>query len=211
MSPIFAFLILLAAAAVGAVVSMLATRRALRTQLHELRGQARTGALTGFANRRTWEEELPRELARSARTGRPVSLVLCDIDGFKAVNDGEGHQAGDRILTAAARAWRASLRDVDVLARFGGDEFGFVLTGCAQDEAVAVAERLRTITPAGVTCSLGVAGWDGTESAATLFARADQALYAAKEAGRDRVVAARRGAPTQDPPALAQLVPALSY
>ncbi|MEX2194836.1 MAG: GGDEF domain-containing protein [Thermoleophilaceae bacterium] len=190
MSPIIVCIVGLAAGAVGAITSLLLARRALstqRAQLDELRGQARTDTLTGLANRRTWEEELPRELARARRSGRPVSIVVADLDGFKAVNDTEGHQAGDRLLKTVAAAFRGCLREVDVVARFGGDEFGFVLPDCREGEALKVAGRLRRAAPAGVTCSLGVAGWDGAEPASMLFERADQALYDAKHAGRNRV------------------------
>lgn len=203
----------LAASAAGALPSLILLMRVrsrTATALADLRGQARTDALTGLANRRTWEEELPRELARARRTAQPVSVVVADIDGFKAVNDADGHQAGDRLLTSSTAAWRHCLREVDLISRFGGDEFGFILPGCPESEALRVAERLRAAMPPGSSCSLGVAGWDGLEPAAGLFERADRALYAAKRGGRNRVVVAPDQTPTPERPLAAALVPAIS-
>jgi diguanylate cyclase (GGDEF)-like protein len=114
---------------------------------------------------------------------------MLDLDHFKAYNDTHGHQAGDRLLKAAAAAWREVLRPGDLLARYGGEEFVAVLADCPPQEARAVAERLRRSTPSGETCSIGVATWDGAEAVDALVRRADEALYAAKRAGRDRVVA----------------------
>lgn len=210
MSPILVPLVVLAAA--GAATALFLARRAMcaqRAQLDELRGQARTDTLTGLSNRRTWEEELSRELARARRAKRPVSIIVADLDGFKAVNDRQGHQAGDRLLRTTAAAFRACLRELDVVARFGGDEFGFVLPDCPEHEALNVADRLRLAAPIGVTCSLGVAGWTGAEPAATLFERADRALYEAKRAGRNRIVAAPVEPPTLERPRPVALVPAL--
>lgn len=187
------------ALAVVAVTGLGALVRALlaqRAELARLRDQVGADPLTGLANRRAWDEQLPRELARSRRTGRPVSLVLADLDGFKALNDTRGHQAGDLLLREVAAAWRGCLREVDVIARLGGDEFGFVLPDCPREGAMLVAERLLRAVPKSVGCSFGVAVWDGFETAAALAERADQALYAAKHGGRGRVVAAPEAAPT---------------
>jgi diguanylate cyclase (GGDEF)-like protein len=146
---------------------------------------ARTDALTGVLNRRVWDEELPRELARAARTGQPLCVGLIDMDRFKAFNDQHGHQAGDRLLKAAGAAWWANLRKTDLLVRYGGEEFVVLLPDCALDDAMTIAERLRTALPEG-TCSIGVAEWAHGESADELLGRADQALYAAKAGGRNR-------------------------
>lgn len=173
---------LLAAEAAGAL--------ALADALASLEDRARTDVLTGAANRRTWDEELPRELARAARTGTAISVAIIDLDHFKAYNDTFGHPAGDRLLRAAAAGWVTRLRATDVLARYGGEEFAVVLPGCDAEAAIAVAEALREAVPGEATCSIGVACWDGAESADALVARADAALYGAKHAGRDRVVAA---------------------
>jgi diguanylate cyclase (GGDEF)-like protein len=164
--------------------------RRVEEQAAELSRAARTDALTGAPNRRAWDEQIAIELARAKRTGAPVSVAMLDLDHFKAYNDRHGHPAGDRLLRAVTDAWRAQLRTIDVLARYGGEEFGLILPGCGVDLAAAIVERLRLATPGGESSSAGVAAWDGIECADTLLARTDQALYAAKHAGRDRTVVA---------------------
>jgi diguanylate cyclase (GGDEF)-like protein len=156
-------------------------------QLSQLEAMARTEELTGLPNRRAWEETLPRELARARRNGRPLCVVLLDLDHFKLYNDSHGHLAGDALLRSAAKAWRVALRTSDFIARFGGDEFAALLPDCSLEQAATLVERLRAASPAGHTCSAGVAQWDPEESAAALLRRADVALYEAKDAGRDRV------------------------
>jgi diguanylate cyclase (GGDEF)-like protein len=157
---------------------------ALRTRTAGLERLVRTDPLTGVSNRRAWDETLA-----GLERGSDASLIVLDLDRFKDFNDAFGHQAGDRLLKAAAAAWSVELRQEDLLARLGGDEFGVVLPGCAFPAALEVAERLRAAVPDRVTCSAGVAWWDGAEPAAELVGRADRALYRAKRAGRDRVVA----------------------
>ncbi len=169
----------------GALLWLLGQVGALYREVGRL---ARTDSLTGVANRRAWDEELPRELARAARSGQRVCVALLDLDQFKAYNDDYGHQAGDRLLKEAAAAWEGRLRKTDLLARYGGEEFAVLLPDCALENAMEIAERLRTAQPEG-TCSIGVADWDGREDVAQLVARADRALYAAKAAGRDRCFA----------------------
>jgi diguanylate cyclase (GGDEF)-like protein len=164
--------------------------RADRAALERLEQLARTDALTALPNRRAWEEELPRELARAARTGSAVSVALIDLDRFKLYNDRYGHQAGDRLLAAAAAEWQVVLRQTDRLARYGGEEFGLVLPDCGLEDAVRLVERLRAATPRAETCSAGIAEWDGSEVGEALVARADDALYAAKRSGRDRAFTA---------------------
>jgi diguanylate cyclase (GGDEF)-like protein len=151
---------------------------------------ARTDDLTGLANRRAWDEQLPLELARAGREGWPVCVAMLDLDHFKDFNDTLGHQAGDRLLKASAAAWRAQLRATDTLTRYGGEEFAVVLPNCSLEDATELLERVRRATPAGQTTSAGVTAWDGAEEPAGLVARADAALYEAKDAGRDRVVTA---------------------
>jgi len=146
---------------------------------------ARTDPLTGVLNRRVLDQELPRELARAARGGQPLCVALIDLDRFKAYNDRHGHQAGDRLLKAVGAAWSANLRTTDLLVRYGGEEFAVVLPDCGLEDAMAIAERLRTAQPEG-TCSIGVAEWARGETVDELIGRADQALYAAKAGGRDR-------------------------
>jgi diguanylate cyclase (GGDEF)-like protein/PAS domain S-box-containing protein len=159
--------------------------------LGQLEHMARTDDLTGLPNRRHWEEELPRELARGARERTPLCVAMLDLDHFKAYNDRCGHQAGDRLLREAAASWRGVLRPYDILARYGGEEFSVILPGCSLDAALALVERLRATTPEGESCSAGVAEWDGDEQAESLVGRADAALYRAKGAGRDRAVASQ--------------------
>jgi diguanylate cyclase (GGDEF)-like protein len=158
--------------------------------LERLTAFARTDDLTGLPNRRAWEEQLPRELARARREGQSVCVVMLDLDRFKAFNDREGHQAGDRMLKLCAAAWSNQLRATDVLARYGGEEFSLMLSGCAMRDARALVERLRETTPEQQTLSAGIAAWDGAELSAELVGRADTALYEAKRAGRNRVVSA---------------------
>jgi diguanylate cyclase (GGDEF)-like protein len=161
--------------------------RAAKAGLERL---SRTDALTGVLNRRGWDEELAAAVERARRLGEPLCLALIDIDHFKRFNDRHGHQAGDRLLTAAAAAWSGQIRVVDVLARYGGEEFAAALPHCELDAAVQVMERLRRASPMGVTCSVGLARWDGQEHSETLVKRADAALYRAKNEGRDRLVVA---------------------
>lgn len=162
-------------------------RADLMTRLEEL---ADTDELTGLPNRRGWNRELSVALSTARRRRSPLCIALIDVDFFKAVNDERGHQAGDRLLKAAAAGWRSTLRPADVLARPGGDEFTLLLPDCDLDRAGTVLERLREATPGGRTCSIGVAQWDGAEHGDELVGRADEALYRAKDTGRDRVVAA---------------------
>jgi diguanylate cyclase (GGDEF)-like protein len=158
--------------------------------LERLRASARTDPLTGLPNRRVWEEDLARELARAGRHGGSLCLAMLDLDRFKAFNDAEGHPAGDRLLAATAAAWRPILRATDTLARYGGEEFAVLLPHSELPAAEAVVERLLDAVPLAQTASAGVAVWDGEESAEALLERADAALYAAKHAGRACAVTA---------------------
>lgn len=137
--------------------------------------------LTALANRRRFEQELERELARAARRHTPLCLIALDLDGLKAVNDQFGHAAGDRLLREAASAWQAELRAADLLARIGGDEFVALLPDCAPSDAERVAERLRRVTPRKRTSSIGIACWDRRSTPGALLAAADRAMYRAKQ------------------------------
>jgi diguanylate cyclase (GGDEF)-like protein len=172
---------------IGELLGILDERHALLRRLETL---ALTDQLTGLPNRRAWEETLDREVARAARDGLPVCVAVLDLDGFKHYNDEHGHLAGDALLTQTADAWRTELRGGDVLARYGGDEFAALIPGRPLETAVVVVERLRRATPAGCTCSAGVAVWDTAETATDLFGRADAALYVAKQSGRNQIAAA---------------------
>jgi diguanylate cyclase (GGDEF)-like protein len=180
------WLVITGTAAVGGLV--------VGVQAERLRQLAGTDSLTGLANRRSWEATLERELARAFRQHLPVSVAVIDLDEFKQLNDRKGHVAGDVLLKELSAAWGDAIRDEDVLARPGGDEFGIVLPNCRQDQAREILDRLRAHTP-GVTFSAGLASWDGSEHAGSLMERADIALYRAKNRGGGNTVVA--GAPHQ--------------
>ena len=158
--------------------------------LDRLARMARTDDLTGLPNRRAWDQEMVREVARAKRAETPLTVAMVDLDFFKSYNDAHGHQAGDRLLKEAAGAWRAVLRETDLLARYGGEEFAIALPGCSLEEAERLVERLRAVTPRGESCSAGIAAWNRKEHAEALLGRADEALYEAKQAGRNRTVTA---------------------
>ncbi|MBA3866817.1 MAG: diguanylate cyclase [Solirubrobacterales bacterium] len=149
---------------------------------------ARRDELTGLVNRRVLREELDREVA-IAGEARPLSIAMVDIDDFKGYNDNHGHQAGDRLLRAAAAGWEDAVREGDTIARYGGDEFLIILPDCTPGLALQIAERLRLAVPAGATCSAGLASWKAGQSASLLIGAADECLYRAKQGGRDRVCA----------------------
>ena len=173
--------------------------------LHErAEHQAATDALTGLANRRQFEERLLAEVDRTRRFPAPLGLMMIDIDHFKKVNDRHGHQAGDDVLRAVAATLAACARDVDVAARYGGEELAVLLPGADVAGAIAAAERVRKAVetldtrvvdaagePVHVTVSLGVAALgEGPVDGDELVAQADAALYRAKRAGRNRTEAA---------------------
>jgi diguanylate cyclase (GGDEF)-like protein len=157
-------------------------RRITESDLREL---CERDALTGLLNRRAWDQLLAGALRKRTR---PLFVALIDLDHFKDYNDRHGHPAGDALLRRAAAAWRSTVRANDVLARYGGEEFAVLLAGCEDEIALEIAERLRQATIDEQTVSIGLARWDGAQSAARLVERADRALYEAKDAGRNRVV-----------------------
>jgi diguanylate cyclase (GGDEF)-like protein len=166
------------------MADIVAARRSIEEERerlqHELVHMAHHDALTGVPNRRLFEQQLERELARASRSGAALCLAALDLDHFKAYNDREGHVAGDRLLKATTSAWSNVLRAGDMLARMGGDEFVALLPDCDPGEAHRVADRLASVVPLGQHCSTGVACWDGRESAETLLGRADKAMYVGK-------------------------------
>jgi diguanylate cyclase (GGDEF)-like protein len=149
-----------------------------------------TDDLTGVATRRVFEEELPRELARARRGEYPVAIGMIDLDHLGAFNLLHGEREGDRLIKETAARWRNELREVDTLARLDGGSFAIILPSCGLGEAVDVLDRVRAATPPGQTGSAGVARWDAEEPPELLQARCDEALGAAKRAGRDLTIAA---------------------
>jgi len=185
-----------------AVARLLASAAALALRTAELRELAVTDPHTGAYNRRCLLPRLREEMQRGLRTGEHVSVVLFDLDHFKRVNDRWGHAVGDAVLRAVADCVREQVRAMDVLVRRGGEEFVLLLPRTDAGEARDVAERVRSYLardPLAVrtgvnvrqTISMGVATWDGTESAEELEERADLAMYEAKHMGRNRVVCAQ--------------------
>ncbi len=173
---------LLAADAVGAI--------AREDLVRQLASQALTDALTGLPNRRAWDDDLAREVARAGRAGGTLTVAVLDLDHFKHFNDAHGHPAGDRLLADVAALWSARVRAGDVVARLGGEEFGVLLPDCRTADAVPLVARLLDGLPGGATCSAGVASLREGDDAAALLAAADRALYRAKESGRARLVVA---------------------
>ncbi len=148
------------------------------------RTEARTDPLTGAYNRRFLEEFVTREMARSRRSLQPLSLLMLDLDGFKAFNDEHGHLAGDEVLVAVAQSLRSAVRASDVVARYGGDEFVVVLPNTPAEAARRVARELRRAVPPLVQLSVGIGCMDdGLQSPGQLFAAADAALMRAKQTG----------------------------
>lgn len=167
---------------IGRFISIVAEREELRGRLERL---AETDELTRLSNRRGWGRALKRELAHAERSGAELCVALIDLDHFKAYNDEHGHLAGDDLLRDTTAAWSSCLRATDVLARVGGDEFALAFPASSQIEALAVIQRLRSVTAYPVTCSAGLVARRPGETAQQLTARADIALYAAKGAGGD--------------------------
>ncbi len=178
----------------------------LRLQGAAMERLARTDALTGLPNRRDILARAQAELERSLRTRHPVSLLMLDLDHFKAINDQYGHPVGDTVLRAVAMIGQARLRRIDALGRIGGEEFLVVLPESDDDDARAAAERVRnafaearidsTSGPLSVTVSIGAITYRPHETPQVaaalldrLLAEVDAALYQAKQAGRNRVVA----------------------
>lgn len=160
---------------------------------------ASTDKLSGLLNRHAFNILMAKLLSEYRREPRPLSVLMADIDHFKAINDRHGHQTGDIVLKAIADRLKGGLRDSDLAVRWGGEEFLLVLKGCTREEAERIAENLREAVMATpiqalgqnilVTVSLGVSEYDGKETTDHLVDRVDQALYRAKEAGRNRVEA----------------------
>jgi diguanylate cyclase (GGDEF)-like protein len=150
---------------------------------------ARRDGLTGLPNRRTWDFELERVASRTFAQGIPLTVAILDLDHFKDYNDRSGHPAGDVLLIECARAWHSLLNPPALLARYGGEEFAVLLPGTLLVEAEPILDRLRRATPGHQTVSIGYAQRDPAEPISETVDRADRALYEAKSAGRDRIMA----------------------
>jgi len=175
---------------------LLTQQRMLRVK-EELRREAAHDSLTGLWNHKSILEILDRELLRAERDGQPVGLIMADVDHFKAINDSRGHAAGDVVLRIIASSISAVVRPYDSVGRYGGEEFLIVAPGCGLTGTWELAERVRSHVAAcsivvggskvQVSMSLGIATGVSAADSEKLLRAADQALYLAKSAGRDRV------------------------
>lgn len=171
--------------------------RRLRASEERLRALSQTDPMTGLANRRGLEEFLERECLRAQRYGEALSIIMADLDHFKRVNDEHGHDVGDEVLQHFARLLRDQMREIDLVARIGGEEFLVVVPMTGLAAATETAERLRRHTcamavsalPDGVSASFGVALWRPGDTITSVLKNVDDALYAAKHKGRNRVEA----------------------
>ncbi len=183
---------------VGRMVLMEKESGKLRDALIKAREAAHRDPLTGLHNRLGYEEFLAQEYRRWKRYKTPLALVIFDVDYFKRVNDNYGHKAGDKVLAAIAKRLRKLTREPDFLARYGGEEFILIMPETDRQAAFTVAEKLREAIaemgftyrgePVRITVSIGVTEFAGTDSGDSAFQRADQAMYQAKEAGRNQTI-----------------------
>jgi diguanylate cyclase (GGDEF)-like protein len=183
----------------GLLLSQARTLLDFRAYLDTCEDAAFTDHITGLANRRRFERQLEREIARTERYGHPFCLLLVDIDDFKQVNDTYGHDVGDQIIILLSKTLHDGIRSVDLAARIGGDEFAVILTETHMKVGIEIAERLRRTFKAAkvstvssetvsTTASIGIVeAPTAAEASSGLLARADIALYRAKREGRDRV------------------------
>ncbi|MCK5011562.1 MAG: GGDEF domain-containing protein, partial [Deltaproteobacteria bacterium] len=186
----------------GRLISTMANQVALAlknaTEHKRVQELAITDELTGLYNRRAFQKALDKELRRSKRYKKPLSLIMLDIDGFKEINDKFGHQAGDGVLRSLALNLQRAIREIDFLARYGGDEFAVILPETEAKQAAVLAERLKktvknyTVDAGGslcnITLSIGVADVSASvDSEDDLISRADRVLYISKENGGDSV------------------------
>lgn len=173
----------------------------LQQNVESIQAEALKDPLTGVANRSLFDRFFQREIAEATASGEPLSLIMTDIDHFKKFNDQWGHQTGDQVLRLAAAVMKANVKGYDLLARYGGEEFAIVLPKTSVDDARALAERIRRAVESRrlrkrrtnedlgvITISIGVSLHRPSDSMETMIERADRCLYAAKDAGRNRVV-----------------------
>ena len=172
----------------------------LRQRVVKARAEALLDSLTGLPNRLAYDERVALEHARWRRFHAPLTLIVWDIDHFKQINDRYGHLAGDNALKSIAQLLMSKIRETDFLARYGGEEFVLIMPGATARDALAVAEKMRAVVEVShfkyrdvevkITISCGVAEFQGHDQATGVFARADKALYRAKQQGRNRCVLA---------------------
>jgi len=176
------------AAAIGPIMSIvvLATGVSAGVLAHQNRQQAMIDPLTSCPNRRALELLLEHELARQSRSGIPITVATLDLDHFKNINDGMGHEAGDKALIAVTRAWITQLRSSDIISRFGGDEFVIVLPDCNIEQAQITLNRLVHIDE--YSCSIGATETAPGDNVDQILLRADRAMYKAKAQGKGQVV-----------------------
>ena len=167
----------------GNVIGTGLARAELFTTMTE---HASTDALTGLANRRSWDDQLARAIAHAERTHETLSVAVCDVDGLKELNDRQGHAAGDALLRGIADSWLADARAADLIARIGGDEFAILLPGADEVAAQDVVARLVGVLPPGTSVSFGIAEWDLREDGLDLMTRADLRMYDEKRRRRAR-------------------------
>jgi len=181
------------------VTEFASSKRALERANEQLAKLSKTDRLTGLLNRGTWENLVDVEFGRYRRYGNPTSLVMFDIDHFKKVNDTHGHLAGDEVIRHAAQTTQEAIRHTDSAGRYGGEEFGIILPETDGDGAAIICDRIRmaiensvvktTVADIQYTISVGIAELDSQpENYMQWLQRADEALYEAKEGGRNRVV-----------------------
>lgn len=180
----------------GRVDELEREKRSLRHRLSKEHRQAMTDPLMGIPNRMAWDERIGREFSRWQREGGVFSLLVWDVDHFKAINDQYGHKAGDKMLMVLGQHMTRELRSTDFIARYGGEEFAMLLVHQPADAALKIANRIRTRVPeistggvrVPVTLSCGITTFRMGDTPDSAFERADQALYAAKGGGRNRCV-----------------------
>ncbi len=185
------------------VTSYFTKKHEMEARNHLLLKQASIDGLTGVLNRKGFEEGLEKQIGQAIRHDKPLALIMMDVDHFKEINDRHGHMVGDRILKDVSRLMTENLRVYDIFARWGGEEFMFLITETNEQKAVQLAEKLRKIIEdeffgidLKVTCSFGVVMYQGPETVDEFVQRADEAMYSAKHAGRNRV--STSPAPTPD-------------
>jgi diguanylate cyclase (GGDEF)-like protein len=172
-------------------------QRVIRRYQRKIEMQATLDSLTGLPNRRGFDLVALKAMQDAQRDRKPLAALLLDLDHFKSLNDNHGHLAGDEVLTGFANDLRSCLRQSDIICRWGGEEFIILLKDTNSDTAHTVAEKIRLLaeqhhysfsgTPLQVTVSLGLTEWLSSDTLHSLIARADRALYRAKQAGRNQV------------------------